>query len=520
MMSALSSECSARRRAGHPGLAALLLVLAAPAAASAQLSSSSPPSPASTLRLSMNDAVSMALEASLGLKQEHLAVDIAEQDVVSARAAFGPLTSYGVSRNTSQAPLQRFEDGTTAVGSSASLNASGAFSQRLPWLGSSYAIQWNGSRNSTGGDANSTFNPRLGSTLQASFTQPLWRNLRIDPPRAALDRSERSRGIADVQLQQRVVMTEASVRSAYLGLVAAIEGRKVAQENMDLAQQSLQNSRARVAVGQAPPIDIVTAEASVEGNREQLILADAGVASAEDGLRAQIFDPDRPDYWTVHLEPSDTIQLTPRDINVDEIIQAALANRLDLRVLKQSAAITALNLDLDRNLTKPAIDLTVNYAATGSGGTQLIGGLPSVRTFGAVLDDAFTGVYPSWTVGVNVGYPLGRTSARAAATQAELTGQQQQLALRQLELQIVGQVRQAARDVQTSFERVQATQAARSASERQLDAEQRRFAVGLSDTFQLQARQSQLAAARVSELNAVIAYNNALIELDRVQKVP
>jgi outer membrane protein TolC len=90
---------------------------------------------------------------------------------------------------------------------------------------------------------------------------------------------------------------------------------------------------------------------------------------------------------------------------------------------------------------------------------------------------------------------------------------------RQLELNIISSVRQAARDVRTSYQRVQATQAALAASERQLDAEERRFAVGLSDTFTLQQRQLQLASARISELNARIAYNTALIEFDRVQKI-
>ena len=85
--------------------------------------------------------------------------------------------------------------------------------------------------------------------------------------------------------------------------------------------------------------------------------------------------------------------------------------------------------------------------------------------------------------------------------------------------QIVQDIRQAARDVRTTWQRVQATQAARAATQRQLDAEQQKFAVGLSDTFALQSRQTQLAGARINELNAIVAYNRSLIELDRVQKI-
>ncbi len=77
-------------------------------------------------------------------------------------------------------------------------------------------------------------------------------------------------------------------------------------------QESLHDSQERVAVGQAPPIDIITAQALVESNREQLIIADASIATAEDQLRSQILDPSRPDYWDVNIQPTDAIQLTPR----------------------------------------------------------------------------------------------------------------------------------------------------------------------------------------------------------------
>jgi outer membrane protein TolC len=467
----------------------------------------------------MADAVSMALDTSLGLKSERLNVASADQGVVRARAAFLPVTVYGVSRNTAKSPAQVFPDGTSAIASNNSVSASGRINQSLPWLGGSYAVLWSGSRFEAAGGNTSTFNPRLGSSVSVQFDQPLWRDFGIDANRFELTRTERERSIADLELQQRIVATDADVRQAYLGLLGAIEGRKVAQQNMDLAEQSLRNTRARVEVGEAPPIDIVNFEASVESNREQLILADARIASAEDALRQQILDSARPDYWTLHIEPTDTIQLTPQQVDTDAAIRNALENRLDLQILKRTIAITDLGLELGRNLTRPSVDFQLGYTATSTGGTQFVNGITSVRSFGSVVNEAFAGTYPSWTLGVSVGYPLGRSAAQATQAQNQIQKQQQELDLHQRELVVVAAVRQAARDVQTSYQRVQATQAALAANERQLQAAERRFAVGMSDTFELQQRQLQLAGARVSQLNAVIAYNTALIEFERVQKI-
>jgi outer membrane protein TolC len=119
---------------------------------------------------------------------------------------------------------------------------------------------------------------------------------------------------------------------------------------------------------------------------------------------------------------------------------------------------------------------------------------------------------------LNVSYPIGRSAAEASYAQQQVARRQRNLNLRELEIAIVQQVRDGARQVESSYQRVLVTGAALRASEQQLEAEQRRFTAGLSTTLELQVRQGQLASARTSELNAVIAYNRALIEFERVQR--
>jgi outer membrane protein TolC len=405
------------------------------------------------------------------------------------------------------------------------VNISGSVRQALPWFGSGYSVNWTGSRSSQEGGF-SSFNPRLGSSIQLNFSQPLLRNFRVDSARAGLTNAERRARITDLQLEQRLVALETSVRLAYLNLIGALEGRKVAEQNMDIARQSLRQSQARVKVGQSPQIEIIQAEAQVASNQVSLIATEAQIAAAEDTLRALILDPSRPDFWLVRLVPSDTIELQPRQVELGQVIQAALAERLDLQIQRRSLEITDLNLSVSRNSTLPGVDLTASYLSQGTAGTQLVFGQgfpPPIlsrtdRSFSGALGDTFGGAYPTWSVGVNVSYPIGRSGAEAGYAQAQVQKRQQELSLRELETQIVREVRDAVRQVQNSFQRVQAAQTARAASEQQLEAEERRFAVGLSTTLELQVRQRDLAQARIGELNARIDYNRALIVLDRVQR--
>jgi outer membrane protein TolC len=489
-----------------------------------------PPAPAAAtpqgpaLPLSMEQAVVMGLESNLGLKSERLEIDVAAEGIAGARAAFLPLLFSSFGRTSSESVPQSFTEGSADI-STRRMNGLARLSQNLRWFGAGYDVTWSNNRTSTVG-GNSSFNPSLGSTLTTNFTQPLLRDFRIDPNRASLETSERIRAISDVQLQQRVIATEATIRLAYLNLIGAIEGRKVAAENMNIAETTLKNARASVAVGQAPEINIVQAQVDVERNREQLLLADVRISDAEDLLRTLILDPERPDYWDIKLEPTDTIQLTPREIDLNAAIKNALANRLDLTVARRNLEITDLNIRATKNTTLPTLDFGATYSAQGTGGTQLVFGEgfpPPIlnrtdKSYGSVLSDTFLGAYPTWSVGMQFAYPLGHSTAQANLAQQEIRRRQETLTIRELELQVVREVRDAGRLVQNSYQRVMTTRAALDASERQLEAEDRKFAAGVSTTLELQVRQQQLAQAKERALQAMIDYNRALITFDRVQK--
>ena len=88
----------------------LLFILAAAAPAWAQQRAAqqppAPPRPATAstgpvLSISMDQAVTMALETNLGLKADRLGVNVAAEDIAIARAAFRPVIRSTFQRATS-----------------------------------------------------------------------------------------------------------------------------------------------------------------------------------------------------------------------------------------------------------------------------------------------------------------------------------------------------------------------------------------------------------------------------------
>jgi len=211
---------------------------------------------------------------------------------------------------------------------------------------------------------------------------------------------------------------------------------------------------------------------------------------------------------------------------VDAAVRNALAQRTDLARAKQQIAISDTNVALAKNNVLPDVRLQASYLTNGLGGTELLrnGFLGPVTgqefvAYGDVLRQLFVSNYPTWTIGVNVSYPLGRSADEANYARTRLEREQNGERLRSAEFKVVREVRQAGFQLEQNRQRIETTRLARELSEQRLDAEQKRFEVGMSTNFNVIQAQRDLAVARNSELQAQLDYEQAWINFQTVQKV-
>jgi outer membrane protein TolC len=398
--------------------------------------------------------------------------------------------------------------------------------QQTPW-GGSYSVGWDSSRSTTN-SLFTNFSPQLNSTLSLDIRQPLLRNFHIDSLRQQVIVSEKNRDISDIQTQQTVVTTSRAVKNAYWDLAYANASLVVQQQSLDLANESLRETNARITIGTEPPIDAVEAEAEVAAREQNVIVAQAQIEDAQDNLRSLVFNQSAPDFWTTRLVPSELPSFQPMAVDVDAVVRNALQMRTDLLAARKSLEASDITIDYYRNQTLPDVSAQLDYGLTGLGGTQFLRGTgfpgpitgETQRSFGSVLGDLFGNQFPSWTVGLNVSYPLGRSPMDANLARARLQTSQAEQQLKNSELQVVTQVRNVARQVTTNSKLVESTRAARVLQEQRLDAEQKKLAAGTSTNFLVFQAQRDLAQARNDELNAILNYNRALVDLETVQVAP
>src|SRR5262249_49758561 len=144
--------------------------------------------------------------------------------------------------------------------------------------------------------------------------------------------------------------------------------------------------------------------------------------------------------------------------DVDAAVARALDGRLDIARanIELDNAKTTVDFLSDQRL--PDVRLETSYRGSGLAGTQLIrtGGFPGIvsgtlsRGYNGALGQAFTNDYPSWSVGVTVNYPLGRSYEAASFARAEVERRQTAQRVASLRLDAVEAVRQAARQVRST----------------------------------------------------------------------
>lgn len=473
--------------------------------------------------LTLDEAIQRALDRNLDIAVERINPQVYDLTLAERQAFYRPTLGFNVDTSSRTNPSATQLDGG-AVTETDTSNFDVSLDQPVKWGGGSLSVGFNNNRQETT-NAFSSFNPSFRSVFVSQYSQPLLRGFRTDTNRTQIQVTRINRDISDIDLRQTITNTVADVENAYWELLYAVASVDVQQQALDLAEQLVRDNRARVEIGTLAPIDVVQSQSEAASRRQALAQARQILRTAELSLKRLIVGGTQDDLWDARLAPTDSPQLSRPPIDLESAVRNALGQRTDLSRAQRQQDINELNLRSLRNNTLPALDLVGTYQLQGQGGDLLL------RSFlGGAADQVIPGGYtdaidqivdarfPVWSVGVQLSYPIGTSSQEAALERARLQVRQTEAQLRQLELTVATEVTNAAVQIESVQERVAAATAARDLAEQQLDAEESKFEVGMSTNFFVVQAQRDLATAQDSELRAILDYQQALVEFERLQQ--
>jgi len=400
----------------------------------------------------------------------------------------------------------------------------------------------------------------FSSGLGFRYTQPLFRNLKIDNTRRSLKIARRRLEQTDADFRRQAIDTISQVQRAYWDLVFALRDQQNRIANLNLSQENLRNVEARISAGAAAPLAKAEVETELANREIDVLVATQQVSVAENALKQLILRDAVSADWAQSWVPTDKPVIAPLAINLDDAVKDAMDNRFELRRLKFAQDINNIDIDYFRNQTKPQIDLNTTFsldglsrgnASTDSVTFPLISsdaaaiqsnanayllsvirrfhtvtdvpnvtvpGSPSylVGGFGRSMSNMFRSDAPNYSIGVTISFPFRNQTAKANLAGAQIQKNQLDTQLRSQEQVVIVEVRNAVQAVETSRQRVLASRRARENAEIQLEGERRLFDSGRSTTFLLFQRENTLTNARNAEIRAETDYSKALSDLHRV----
>jgi len=455
--------------------------------------------PTGVLPLSIRDSIALALKNNLDIAVEGFNPPQREQALTNEKAVFDPSAFLELTRSDTRVPLgTQIIQGNRIASDYWDYNT--GLRQRLP-TGGTYELRFNNEYNNAKSVGSTQFLSKFGLTL----TQPLLKNFGFEPTETNIRIATNNQSISREQLRLKVSDIVSQVQNAYAEFIFAIQNLEVQRKSLQLARDLVALNSARVRAGVAAPVEVTQAEAQEAAGVQNVILAEKAIQDAADTLKV-IMNLPASGGWGQEIRPTDALTFQPKSANLDESIRKALENRYEYKSAKLDIQNKELNVRLTRNQLLPDLSLTGSVFSNGAG-----------NLYGSNLSEMGSSHFVSYAVGVVLTVPLGNRGPQASYVNAKLVEDQAKTSLKNLELQIIQQVREGVRRIEANARRIDANRAARALAEEQLRVERRRLEAGVSTTFNVLSFQRDLTAAEANELRAIADYFESLVNLEKVQ---
>ncbi len=517
------------------------------------------------LMLSLQNAISLALENNLSIEVERYMPWIDQAALLYAKSGangltqFDPTVTSALSLEHSDVPYNEpFLAGAQAAVDTPTDLQSAAATENFGYAqgfatGTQAQVSFDNSRGSTNFGEFYIFNPYFQSSLTVELMQPLLRGFGKLPNARYIIEAKNNVKVGESQFKQEAIGIITQVATDYWNLVYAREYVKIEQVTVAADQQLYQNNQAEVRVGTMPPTDVVTAQSQLATDQQFLVLAQNTEMQQNALLLAAITkDMRQLAQQGVEIVPTSAIyDPAPETLSLKDAIDEALRNRPEM----VQAALTLKNDDVEvkatKNLLLPSLNLFAEYQGQGLSGVAhptvstgaFVGTTPVYATSGAIPSGATpTGYvgsevtvpgapipqgvvsdwnqmihanYPTFEAGLNLTLPIRNRAAQAQYAEAQLTERQQRVNYQSTQQNVVLNVQQSMVAIDESRAAVAAAKQARIYNQQSYNDSLKELQLGSATAFTVVQKQVLLTQAEAAELQDRVQLILAEINFDQ-----
>jgi len=501
-------------------------------------------------RVTLKEAIAIALESNPGIAARRYEPTRVEQDVVEAQGIFDPAANGSATWSSTVTPNPSALTGTRTSNVDARTFDLGL--SKLFRSGTQLGLDATSDRL----DNNAEFyelRPQYTPSLGFSLVQPLLRDFGWDFTYLVVRAAERGADAARWQFEADLQDFVTRVIVAYWRVVGTREAVTVQRESKALADRTVEENRARVDVGLLPPVAVLEAQSQATARETQVIEAENDLDVARTELAQLAFFRPSGTFVPRTLEPVEGVDLETVRPDLDEALDLALVRRPEVHASAQGVELRQIQERLASNALLPRLDLVGGYGVNGLAGRPRVGTRtvtfvsqapvpgrscsfisaevylcelqvvqptsPFAGSERQAWDRTVSGDYESYNFGVQLQVPLDNAAARGRHTRSAIELNQAELRHRELLSQVTLEVRRSGADVSGARERIASSRVARELAEENLRNQTKRHEVGMATTKDLLDFQTQLTQARFAEVQANIDYAVAVARWRRAQGV-
>ena len=467
--------------------------------------------------LSLNGAIKIAIERNLDIQLQRITVNSQAINVDMTLVDYEPVVtaSSGVNNSTNE-PTNRNQGDVGKTVTSTGNQVRGAINKR-EWFGFDWGLSF--SNSSSEDNADDSFGKIFGGNLTANFSQELLSGFSLDRDvmRNTEYVAESNLVMAKHDLEIRINAVLKQVEEAYWDLVSNIDQLRVDKESLDLANQLYEQNKIKIDVGTLAPIELVNAEAQIADRQLAIIRSEHNVRSAEDRLKNVLNLPY--DDWAQTIKPTDelTIDKVPKT-NFDMDFQMAMKNRPEFKKDAESLRQARLDLKVQKNNLLPQLAVSGSYTlagtalpTTGVNPDDFEEGILIPPSNNEVWDEILKANFPQWNLQLSTTWRPFNKQGRLNKARSEISLRQTKITSKQNRIQIMQDVRNAIRDLESSDLSIKAAENSVRYQRENLTAEEQKFQNGLSTNYEVSQAQKNLSDAETSLIQSKVAFRKSVL---------
>jgi outer membrane protein len=226
----------------------------------------------------------------------------------------------------------------------------------------------------TTNNAFSNYSPSLTSSFRATVTQHLLQGFGWGVNGRFILQAKNDRRITDSAFRQQLLYTVNQVENIYWALVSAYEDEQAKERALAQSTQLTADNRKQLEIGTLAPLDVVNSDSAVATDKQALVAAKTNLEYQQLLMKQAIArNLNDPQLSNAPVIPTDRValdRLPEEDMSVEDLVKQAYVNNPQIEQAVLNMKNNEITIKAFKNGLLPVVDAYAFYGGSGLGGAQ------------------------------------------------------------------------------------------------------------------------------------------------------